>query len=174
MTDVSIRTADRLGDLGWIVMAHGEIYSREHGWSTAFEEMVAAIVGQYAVDRDPDAERAWIAEADGERAGCIACMRGEEPGTARLRVLLVDPKRRGLGLGAALVDTCVRFARDAGYRRMVLWTTGNLHSARTLYQAAGFRLVVMKRNDYRFLSPRAVSASARFGVRSVSLLAQRV
>ena len=141
MESVTIRPADQPGDLGWIVQAHGELYSREFGWSTAFEEMVAKIVGQYAGDRDPDRELAWIAEVDGRRAGCIACTRGEEPSTARLRVLLVDPKQRGLGLGAGLVETCVDFAREAGYTRMTLWTTGNLHSARRLYEAVGFELV---------------------------------
>lgn len=141
MGSVEIRTADRPGDLGWIVQAHGEMYSREYGWSTAFEEMVAGIVGEYATDRDPERERAWIADVDGRRAGCIACMRGEEPATAKLRVLLVDPECRGLGLGAALVETCLEFAREAGYGRMMLWTTDNLHSARKIYQAAGFRLV---------------------------------
>ncbi len=141
MARVQIRTADRPGDLGWIVQAHGEMYSREYGWSTAFEEMVAGIVGEYATDRDPERERAWIADVDRRRAGCVACMRGDEPTTAKLRVLLVDPECRGLGLGATLVRTCLEFARRAGYTRMLLWTTDNLHSARKIYQAAGFRLV---------------------------------
>lgn len=141
MGEVRIRPADRPGDLGWIVQAHGELYSAEFGWSTAFEEMVAGIVGEYATDRDPERERAWIADVGGRRAGCIACMRGDDPATAKLRVLLVDPDRRGLGIGAALVDTCLEFARRAGYTRMVLWTTDNLHAARKIYEAAGFRLV---------------------------------
>jgi GNAT superfamily N-acetyltransferase len=141
MASVEIRPADRPGDLGWIVQEHGEMYSREFGWSTAFEEMVAGIMGQYATDRDPDRERAWIADVDGRRAGCIGCMRGDDPATAKLRVLLVDPDCRGLGVGAALVETCVSFARRVGYTRMVLWTTDNLHSARRIYQGTGFRLV---------------------------------
>jgi GNAT superfamily N-acetyltransferase len=141
MTNVEIRPADRPGDLGWIVLAHGEMYSREYGWSTAFEEMVAGIMGGYATERDPERERAWIAEVDGRRAGCIACMRGDDPATARLRVLLVDPEHRGLGLGADLVQVCIDFARRAGYRRITLWTTDNLHSARKIYEGAGFRLV---------------------------------
>jgi GNAT superfamily N-acetyltransferase len=141
MGETSIRLADRPGDLGWIVQAHGEMYSREFGWTTAFEEMVAGIMGEYATDRDPARERAWIAEVDGRRAGSIACMRGDDQATAKLRVLLVDPECRGIGLGAALVETCLEFAREAGYERMALWTTDNLHSARRLYQAAGFVLV---------------------------------
>ena len=140
MADMHVREANRPGDLGWIVLAHGEMYSREFGWSVAFEEMVAAIMGGYAAGHDLDRERAWIAEVDGERAGCIACMQADDPDTARLRVLLVDPRHRGLGVGAALVETCVGFARDAGYSRMTLWTTGNLHAARRLYEAAGFEL----------------------------------
>jgi GNAT superfamily N-acetyltransferase len=147
MGEVRIRPADRPGDLGWIVQAHGEMYSREFGWTTAFEEMVAGIMGEYATDRDPQRELAWIADVDGRRAGCIACMRGDDPSTAKLRVLLVDPECRGLGLGAALVETCLGFARDAGYRRMTLWTTDNLHSARKIYQAAGFRLVAEAPHD---------------------------
>jgi len=148
MASVVIRPAERPGDLGWIVMAHGEMYSREFGWSLAFEEMVADIMGRYAAGHDPDREQAWIAEVDGERAGCIACMQeDDDPRTARLRVLLVDPKHRGLGLGASLVDTCVGFARTTGYARMTLWTTGNLHSARRLYEAHGFRLTDEQRHD---------------------------
>ena len=122
MTNVVIRPADQPGDLGWIVLEHGEMYSHEFGWSVAFEEMVAAIMGRYAAGHDPDREQAWIAEVDGERAGCIACMQDEDASTARLRVLLVDPKHRGLGLGGSLVETCVGFARSAGYARMSLWT----------------------------------------------------
>ena len=140
MASVVVRQADQPGDLGWIVMAHGEMYSREFGWTVAFEEMVAEIMGRYAAGHDPEREQAWIAEVDGERAGCIACMQDDDPATARLRVLLVDPKHRGLGLGASLVETCVGFARTAGFARMSLWTTGNLHSARRLYEAVGFRL----------------------------------
>lgn len=147
MANVVIRPADRPGDLGWIVLAHGEMYSREFGWTVAFEEMVAEIMGRYAAGHDADRERAWIAEVDGERAGCIACMQDDDPTTARLRVLLVDPKHRGLGLGATLVDTCVGFARSAGYARMELWTTGNLHSARRLYEAHGFRLIDEQPHD---------------------------
>jgi GNAT superfamily N-acetyltransferase len=137
---VTIRELGEPGDLGWVVLAHGELYHREYGWDVTFEELVAGIVGQYATSRDPERERAWVAEVDGERAGCVFCMAGEGD-TARLRILLVDPKARGLGLGATLVDRSVEFARSAGYRRMTLWTNAVLVSARRIYEAAGFELV---------------------------------
>jgi GNAT superfamily N-acetyltransferase len=142
VSDVKIRELGQPGDLGWVVLAHGEMYAAELGWDTTFEAMVAGVVGDYAHQHDPDREAGWIAEVDGERAGCIMCVADrDDPGCARLRVLLVDPARRGLGLGAALVQQCVDFARAAGYSRMRLWTTGNLASARRIYQAAGFELL---------------------------------
>ncbi|GAA4951463.1 GNAT family N-acetyltransferase [Actinoplanes utahensis] len=137
---VAIRPADRPGDLGWIVMAHGEIYSEQFGWTTDFEAKVAGIVAAFAARHDPAREAAWIAEADGRRAGSIALVAGDEPGTARLRVLLVTPGARGLGLGSRLVAECLAFARTAGYQRVVLWTVDTLGSARRIYQAAGFLL----------------------------------
>ena len=141
MGDVRIRPVGEPGDLGWMVLAHGEIYHREYGWDGAFEELVARIVGEYATDRDPELEQAWVAEVDGDRAGCVMCMRGRDPGFAQLRILLVDPRHRGLGIGAALVERCVDFARNAGYRRISLWTNDVLASARKIYEAAGFVLV---------------------------------
>jgi GNAT superfamily N-acetyltransferase len=136
-----VRAVGEPGDLGWVVQAHGEIYAREFGWDTSFEELVAGIVGRYATDRDPKREQGWIAEVDGERAGCVFCTAGDAEDEARLRILLVDPARRGHGTGAALVDRCLAFARDAGYRRISLWTNSVLVSARRIYQAAGFELV---------------------------------
>ncbi|RAS62371.1 acetyltransferase (GNAT) family protein [Lentzea atacamensis] len=135
-----IRPLGRPGDLGWVVQAHGELYAAEHDWDTSFEALVAKIVGDYAADHDDAGEAAWIAELDGERVGCVFCVR-EDDTTAKLRVLLVHPKARGLGAGNQLVDTCVRFARDAGYERMVLWTVDGLTSARKIYEAHGFELV---------------------------------
>lgn len=126
--------------MGWVVQAHGELYAREYGWDVSFEALVARIVADFAADRDPAREAAWIAELDGERVGCVFCVR-EDDETARLRILLVDPKARGQGLGSRLVDTCLEFARAAGYRRMVLWTNHPLRSARAIYLAAGFELV---------------------------------
>jgi GNAT superfamily N-acetyltransferase len=140
-TQAVVRELGRPGDLGWMVMAHGELYDREYGWDVSFEEMVAGIVGRFATERDPDRERAWVAELDGARVGCVACTATDDPTTAQLRILLVDPSARGHGLGARLVDECLRFARAAGYQRMTLWTTDVLNSARRIYEAAGFVLV---------------------------------
>jgi len=137
---VLVRRLDKPGDLGWVVMAHGEIYASEFGWDTSFETLVARIVADYAVDQDLSREAAWIAEVDGVRSGCVFCVRGDDPDTAKLRILLVDPAARGRHLGRRLVDECVTFARTAGYRRMVLWTNDPLASAARIYRAAGFRL----------------------------------
>jgi len=141
MPDVRVRLADRPGDLGWVVMAHGEVYHQQFGWDTDFDALVARIVADYAADRDPAREAAWIAEVDGERAGCVFCVAADEPGVAKLRILLVTPTARGQGAGSRLVDTCLAFARDAGYRAVTLWTNDVLTSARRIYQAAGFTLV---------------------------------
>jgi GNAT superfamily N-acetyltransferase len=118
---VRIRTLGAPGDLGWVVMAHGEMYAREFGWDTSFEALVAKIVADYAAQHDPEREHAWIAELDGRRVGCVFCVAADEK-TAQLRILLVDPSARGHRLGGKLVDTCIVFARDAGYERMRLWT----------------------------------------------------
>ena len=134
-----IRRLGEPGDLGWVVMAHGEVYAREYGWDQDFEALVARIVADYARYRDPRREAAWIAERDGCRVGCVFCV-ADSTEVARLRILLVDPAARGLGLGARLVDECLAFARAAGYRRITLWTNDVLTSARCIYQAAGFTL----------------------------------
>lgn len=137
---VTIRPLDQPGDLGWVVMAHGEVYAEQFGWDTSFDALVARIVADYAAEHDPAREAAWIAEIDGQRAGCVFCVAADEA-TAKLRILLVHPIARGHGLGARLVDTCLGFARAAGYRRITLWTNDVLVSARRIYQAAGFALV---------------------------------
>lgn len=137
----TIRELDRPGDLGWVVMAHGELYDREHGWDATFEELVAGIVGRFATDRDRVRERAWIAELDGVRAGCVFCVQGDGVATAQLRLLLVEPSARGHAIGRKLVEECLCFARAAGYERMTLWTNSLLTSARRIYQAVGFALV---------------------------------
>ncbi|MFC8449297.1 GNAT family N-acetyltransferase [Kitasatospora sp. NPDC057223] len=140
LRQVEIRRADRPGDLGWVVMAHGELYDRQFGWNTDFEALVAKIVANFATDRDPAGEAAWIAEVDGERAGCVLLVAGDRPEDAKLRVLLVTPAARGLGLGTRLVEEALGFARVAGYRRVTLWTNDNLVSARRIYEHFGFVL----------------------------------
>jgi GNAT superfamily N-acetyltransferase len=126
-------------------MAHGELYAAEFGWDASFEALVARIVADYAARHDPARERAWVAELDGRRVGCVFCVR-KDPATAQLRILLADPAARGRGLGQRLVGECVRFAREAGYSRMVLWTNDPLLAARRIYLAAGFRLVEQERH----------------------------
>jgi GNAT superfamily N-acetyltransferase len=140
MSEVMISPADQPGDLGWVVMAHGETYAAEYGWGQSFEALVARIVADYAADHDHRREAAWIARVDGERVGCVFCVRGPDEGTAKLRLLLLAPGGRGQGLGSRLVDTCLEFARAAGYKRMVLWTNDPLVAARHIYLARGFRL----------------------------------
>jgi GNAT superfamily N-acetyltransferase len=140
MSQQLVRRADRPGDLGWAVMAHGEIYAEQFGWNTDFEALVAKIVGDYATSHDPTREAAWIAEADGVRAGSIMLVATDDPAVAKLRVLLVDPAARGLGLGTRLVEECLAFARAAGYRQVTLWTVAECVSARRIYEAAGFVL----------------------------------
>jgi GNAT superfamily N-acetyltransferase len=120
-------------------MAHGEVYAEEFGWDGSFEALVARIVAGYAVHHDAAREAAWIAELEGERVGCVFCVAKDET-TAQLRILLVHPDGRGLGLGARLVDECVGFARTAGYQRIVLWTNHPLVAARHIYLEAGFIL----------------------------------
>jgi len=137
---IVIRPLGEPGDLGWIVMAHGEVYTAEFGWDTDVEAFIARIVADYAVDRDPVREAGWIAELDGRRVGCVLCVQADDR-TAQLRVLLVDPSARGHGLGGRLVDECMAFARKAGYARMTLWTNDPLLAARRVYPSRGFTLV---------------------------------
>src|SRR6201984_766176 len=131
--------APRPGDMGWVVQRNGAVYAEEFGWDDSYEALVARIVGDYLENRDPGAEAAWIAEVDGAPAGCVFCVR-EGASTGRLRLLLVEPWARGLGIGARLVDEVLRFARRAGYARITLWTNAVLARARRIYQRAGFTL----------------------------------
>jgi DNA-binding MarR family transcriptional regulator/GNAT superfamily N-acetyltransferase len=127
------------GDLGWVVQRNGALYATEFGWDASYEALVARIVASYAEHHDPACEAAWIAEVDGTRAGCVFCVRENET-TARLRLLLVEPSARGLGIGARLVEEVLRFARGAGYTNITLWTNDILADARRIYQRAGFTL----------------------------------
>jgi len=137
----TIRRLGRPGDVGWVVMAHGEVYDAEFGWNSDFEALVARIVADYAAEHDPQREAAWVAELEGRRVGCVFCVAdATEHGAAKLRILLVHPDGRGRGLGGRLVDTCLEFARAAGYERMRLWTNHPLDGARRIYLARGFRL----------------------------------
>ena len=129
----------RPGDLGWVVERHGARYAEEYGFDITFEGLVAQIVGEYGLAGDDPGQAAWIAELDGKPVGCIFCTRKDEK-VAQLRLLLVEPSARGAGAGTALVDECIRFAKAAGYREMMLWTNNILHAARRVYQRAGFTL----------------------------------
>jgi GNAT superfamily N-acetyltransferase len=120
--EVLVRVLGQPGDLGWVVMAHGEQYASEFGWNFEFEALVAQIVADYAAKHDPSREQAWIAELDGRRVGCVFCVR-KDSATAQLRILLVTDDGRGHGLGRRLVQQCVDFARGAGYQEMVLGPT---------------------------------------------------
>ncbi len=128
------------GDMGWVVQQHGEIYWREYGWDNRFEALVADIAAQFLRKFQPAWEKAWIAELDGERVGSVFVVR-KSATTAQLRMLILSPKARGLGLGARLTDECIAFARAKGYKKMVLWTNSCLTAARGIYAKRGFQLV---------------------------------
>jgi len=137
--ETTIRRLGQPGDLGWVVMAHGEQYDKEFGWDASFEALVCRIVADYAGAHDDSREAAWIAELDGRRVGCVFCVAADDQ-TAQLRILLVESAGRGRGLGGRLVDECLVFARQAGYKRMKLWTNHPLAAARRIYLSRGFRL----------------------------------
>jgi DNA-binding MarR family transcriptional regulator/GNAT superfamily N-acetyltransferase len=127
------------GDMGWVVQQHGEIYAREYGWNSEFEALVADIAGKYLKNYQPDWEKCWIAEIDGERVGAVFVVR-KSATVAQLRMLILTPAARGLGLGGRLTDECLAFARSKGYKKMVLWTNSLLEAARAIYAKRGFVL----------------------------------
>jgi DNA-binding MarR family transcriptional regulator/N-acetylglutamate synthase-like GNAT family acetyltransferase len=134
------------GDFGWVVQKHGELYAAEWNYTVEFEALVAGIVAKYVQEFDPEWEKGWIAEVDGERAGCVFVVK-QSATVAKLRLLILTPQARGLGLGARLTDECIAFARAKGYRKMVLWTQSHLTAARHIYESRGFRLVNAEAND---------------------------
>jgi DNA-binding MarR family transcriptional regulator/predicted GNAT family acetyltransferase len=133
--------APQAGDMGWVVARHAALYAQEYGWtSPRFEGLCAGIVAEMIATYDPARDRHWIAEMDGEPVGSVFCVKASDE-AAKIRLLLVEPRARGHGIGTRLVDECVAFAREAGYRKMTLWTHSVLVAARKIYQAAGFELI---------------------------------
>ena len=137
---VALLRTHRVGDIGWIISRHGAIYHHEYGWDISFEQLVAEIAAQFLKSYNPARERCWIAEVDGEPVGTVMLVKASDT-LAKLRLLIVEPSARGLGIGRALTNECLRFAREAGYTRMTLWTQSILVAARSIYRAAGFQLI---------------------------------
>jgi DNA-binding MarR family transcriptional regulator/GNAT superfamily N-acetyltransferase len=136
----------QVGDMGWVVHRQGLLYAQEYGWDERYEALAAKIVAEFIANYDPKLERCWIAERDGEIVGSVFLVKSSKS-IAKLRLLFVEPTARGLGIGARLVSECVRFARQAGYKKITLWTQSNLAAARHIYKRAGFHLAGKKRHQ---------------------------
>ncbi|MGH2898987.1 MAG: GNAT family N-acetyltransferase, partial [Solirubrobacteraceae bacterium] len=136
---ISLRS-HRPGDMGWVIGAHGRLYAQEYGWDERFEALVAGIAKDFVEQLDRERERCWMAEVNGEPVGCVFLV-AKSRSMAKLRLLIVEPKARGIGLGRRLVEECITFARAKGYRKLVLWTQANLAAARHIYKSSGFKLV---------------------------------
>ncbi len=135
----------RPGDMGWVVQRHGELYWQQYHYDERFEALVAEIVGEFIQNLDPKRERCWVAEKDGERVGSIFLVK-KSASDAKLRLLLVEPSARGLGIGKRLVEECIAFAREAGYKKILLWTQSELTAARGIYQHAGFKVIAKEKH----------------------------
>lgn len=151
----------RPDDLPWVIRRHGEIYTQEFGWDERFEQLVAGIVAEFEKNFKPKSEKCWIAEVDGKRAGCVFAVKAHE-GVAKLRMLLVEPSARGLGIGDRLVKECIDFARSVGYRSMILWTSDALHAARKLYERSGFQLI--QEEPHSMFGPRMMGQTWELGL----------
>lgn len=160
--EVTIRPAGT-GDLGWILARHANLFTAEFGWGPGFEALIARVLAEFSDVRDEPGNAAWIAELGGEPAGSILCVRAG-PGTAKLRLLLVEPFARGHGIGARLVDECVGFARESGYAELILWTMGVLVHARPIYERAGFELVDSA--PHTMFGPEVVGENWRLDLRA--------
>ena len=150
------------GDYGWVIQRHGALYAEEYGFDLSFEALVARIVADFAQSHDTARERVWIAVLDGAPVGSVFCV-DAGTGTAKLRLLLVDPAARGRKLGRQLVDECIAFARAAGYRELTLWTQAQLVAARAIYERAGFECVEREPESIQFGVP-AASETWRLGL----------
>ena len=145
VSGISLR-GHRPGDIGWVVHRHGALYFQEYGWDERFEALVAGIAKDFIDGFDPQRERCWIAETDGQPVGSVFVVK-DSKSVAKLRLLLVEPRARGQGLGKRLVAECIAFARAKGYRKLVLWTQSNLAAARAIYKAAGFKRTKQERHS---------------------------
>jgi DNA-binding MarR family transcriptional regulator/N-acetylglutamate synthase-like GNAT family acetyltransferase len=142
--EITLRT-HRPGDMGWVIHAHGRLYAEEYGWDERFEALIAGIAKDFVEKLDPSRERCWIAEMEGEPVGCVFVVK-KNKSIAKLRLLIVEPKARGRGLGRRLVEECIAFARASGYRKLVLWTQSNLAAARAIYRKTGFTKIEQERH----------------------------